>query len=176
MNENLSLRRSALQKANCVITTNNHLKKTLEHIVSKEKIKIVKNSVDDIDQIKNYQQGIIKAYPPEILFVGMLNYNKGPQLLVNILEDLCERLTDFRIVFAGRGYVESEIINKAKELNILDRLILPGYLGREELFRCYARSTVVVCPSLWVEPFGRVPLEAGISARPVIATNRGGYI
>jgi glycosyltransferase involved in cell wall biosynthesis len=46
-----------------------------------------------------------------------------------------------------------------------------GYTKPEDFFR---RIDVLVVPSLWHEPFGRVVIEAYAHGVPVIASNRGG--
>jgi len=38
----------------------------------------------------------------------------------------------------------------------------------------YSKTRILLVPSIWEEPFGRVAIEAGINAIPVIASNRGG--
>jgi len=42
------------------------------------------------------------------------------------------------------------------------------------LQRLYVQADVVVVPSVWQEPFGRVALEALMCGTPVVASNRGG--
>ena len=38
----------------------------------------------------------------------------------------------------------------------------------------YQKTSIILFPSIWDEPFGRVPIEAGINGIPTIASNRGG--
>jgi glycosyltransferase involved in cell wall biosynthesis len=49
-----------------------------------------------------------------------------------------------------------------------------GWVERERLSELFARSSVLVLPSTWNEPFGLVGLEAMAHARPVIAFDVGG--
>jgi glycosyltransferase involved in cell wall biosynthesis len=136
---------------------------------------VVQNPADDFQRIGAYQQGIAQANPPEILIVGMINGNKGQRQVSSWLEKLAGAVPDFRIVLAGRGErMLNTIQAEVKRLGMSDRVVALGYLGRAELYRAYARATIVACPNVWPEPFGRVPLEAGLSMRPVVAYASGG--
>jgi glycosyltransferase involved in cell wall biosynthesis len=44
----------------------------------------------------------------------------------------------------------------------------------EEMREAYAASKLVVVPSRWEEPFGRVPAEAMVSGIPCVVSDRGG--
>ena len=50
----------------------------------------------------------------------------------------------------------------------------PGWLDRSALQDEFRRSTAVVVPSTWAEPFGLIAAEAGGAGRPVIASRVGG--
>jgi len=51
-----------------------------------------------------------------------------------------------------------------------------GILGRCDLLATMRASTVVCCPSLWPESFGRIAVESMAVGTPVIATAYGGYV
>ena len=175
MKKDLTYRQTALSKAHRVIVTSSFLKKQILPIIDMQYIDLVSNPVDEIELSASIQARIHKASPKEILIVGMINENKGQISVIKWLDRLCEALDDFRIVIAGRGErftatIKSHLENK----NYSDRVTFLGYLNREELYRAYARASVVACPNIWPEPFGRVPLEAGISRRPVVAYAVGG--
>jgi glycosyltransferase involved in cell wall biosynthesis len=40
--------------------------------------------------------------------------------------------------------------------------------------KAYRQTGIVLMPSKWEEPYGRIPIEAGASGIPTIATNKGG--
>jgi len=104
----------------------------------------------------------------------MVGHNKGQILLCSLMSELKEEVGDFRILIAGRGQQLKRLKELACEQGLEENLVLPGFMGREELFIEYARSSVVVCPTIWPEPFGRVPLEAGCVGRPIVAFSVGG--
>lgn len=49
-----------------------------------------------------------------------------------------------------------------------------GHISHRKLQEEYANSLVVVMPSIWPEPFGRVALEAISQGTPVVTTGAGG--
>ncbi|MBN1356994.1 glycosyltransferase family 4 protein [bacterium] len=49
-----------------------------------------------------------------------------------------------------------------------------GWVSGEKLPELYRHSDIVVCPSIWQEPFGIVPLEGMASGLPVVASWIGG--
>ena len=51
-----------------------------------------------------------------------------------------------------------------------------GSVSREEIFQQIRKSRLVIAPTVWPEPFGRVPLEAGISGRAIVAFAVGGLV
>ena len=53
-------------------------------------------------------------------------------------------------------------------------VILHGFLKEEKLNELLEQMDILVCPSIWGEPFGRVIIDAYKSCVPVVATNCGG--
>lgn len=175
MRTDMETRLRCLRRANGVIVTSCYLRRQAQEIVPADRIHVVPNPAGNPEAAMRIQRNIRRADPPEILVVGMLNENKGQIETIRWLERLSKKLADFRIVIAGRGpNMQRKLVDAAKRRGLLDRLVMLGYLSREELLRAYARSTVVACPNVWPEPFGRVPLEAGLSCRPVVAYASGG--
>ncbi|MDO8828414.1 glycosyltransferase family 4 protein [Methylophaga sp.] len=175
MDKDLFFRQNALTKADRVVVTSTFLKHQILSITGVQNIDLVSNPVDEMELSESILSTIRQADPKEILIVGMVNENKGQLGIVRWLDRLSEALVDYRIVIAGRGErLTAHIKNLIASKKYSDRVVFIGYLGREELYRAYARASVVVCPNIWPEPFGRVPLEAGISRRPVVAYAVGG--
>ncbi len=58
-----------------------------------------------------------------------------------------------------------------RQLEELENLTLPGRTTTKEFLR---RSKVVLVPSLWPEPFGRIAVEALANGIPLLASHNGG--
>jgi len=173
MMQDREFRRSALKRTEEIIVTSNFLNGQIKSILPNKKTITVRNPSENSPPMVG---GISHAScPPEILIVGMINSNKGQLEIIEWLEKLETNIPDFRIVLAGRGNaVEKKLKNQIKARNQTDRVSFLGYLSRNEIYRAYARATVIACPNKWPEPFGRVPLEAGLLKKPVVAYKAGG--
>jgi D-inositol-3-phosphate glycosyltransferase len=63
----------------------------------------------------------------------------------------------------------------AAELGVVDRVLLYGSVGRDEMPALLRSADVVACTP-WYEPFGIVPLEAMACGIPVVASAVGGML
>src|SRR5690606_31167004 len=84
---------------------------------------------------------------------------------------------DFECTLAGDTtsprYVE-EMRNFAAAHGFLDRLHFPGFLSNTELGALFARTNVLVFPSVFDEPFGKTQIEAMAAGLLVISSGNGG--
>lgn len=100
------------------------------------------------------------------LFVGRLTEEKGVRTLLKAWQK--PGLLPLRIV--GDGPLEGEVEAAARGPGI-------EFLGRRTLAQTHelmGEASVVIVPSEWYEPFGRVVVEAYAKGTPVIAAASGG--
>lgn len=72
----------------------------------------------------------------------------------------------------GREAYRKELETTVQELGLEGQIrIVPEC---KDMPAAYALSTVVVCPSIEPEGFGRVPVESQAMGRPIVATDHGG--
>ena len=74
-----------------------------------------------------------------------------------------------KLLLVGSGPLKQDIINKAKELNILSNLIFAGV--RSDVNDILSACDIMLFPSLY-ESFGIVALEAQASGLPVIISDQ----
>jgi glycosyltransferase involved in cell wall biosynthesis len=110
--------------------------------------------------------------PPVVLFVGRLELEKGVFNLLSAYKELLPALPSARLVFAGDGKDRERLMAEARDIQPPVEFL--GLVSRDQLPAVYARATVVVLPSVFVEAFGKVGPEALSSGRPVIASDSGG--
>lgn len=95
--------------------------------------------------------------------VGQVVRTKGIQLLI----DTFSELPDCKLVVYGKIIEPDLKIAMEKVENI-------SYLGFKGPNEIYSNIDMLIVPSLWNEPFGRVIVEAFSHAIPVIGSDRGG--
>lgn len=105
----------------------------------------------------------------KFIYVGRYSKEKG---IENLLNAFCKvKNQNITLEFCGQG-TENETINKFIEDD--SRIKNCGMLNKENLEKEYIDSDVIIVPSIWEEPFGRVVIEANQYGLPVIGSNRGG--
>ncbi|MDF1594083.1 MAG: glycosyltransferase family 4 protein, partial [Desulfobacterales bacterium] len=120
-------------------------------------------------EVSGFVQKHFNPQKKMVLFVGRASYEKGVQILV----DACAYLkTKCKVVIITAGPLLDEIKSRipayAGQLEVI-----PG-LSYEETRKYYARSSVVIVPSVWLENFCLVGIEAYANMKPVIGSRIGG--
>lgn len=109
---------------------------------------------------------------PYILHVGNIASRKNLVRLVGAFEQLAAANPELRLVLAGRlSYRHEEVLERIASCEFGERVILPGYVARDDLPWLYSAAEVFVFPSL-CEGFGQPALEAMACGVPVVASER----
>ncbi len=116
-------------------------------------------------------------------FVGRFVPEKGILTLVKSLASL--KKFNWKLLLLGRGNLQEEIIDKATELGIKDRLIMVASVPHDEVPNYINLMDTLVLPSEttdkfktltaagWKEQFGHVLIEAMASRVAVVGSNSG---
>lgn len=108
-----------------------------------------------------------------ILYVGTLQPRKNLVRLIEAFSFLTHNseLITYNLVIAGKkGWLYKEILGKAKELGIGDKVIFTDYVAQEDLPYLMAGAKLYVLPSLY-EGFGIPVVEAMASGVPVVCSS-----
>jgi len=110
-----------------------------------------------------------------VLFAGRVSYLKGGEQVLKAMTSACKALHNAVLLIAGKqdGYGE-QMKHLAKDAGIEKRVVFSGWLSREDLMVAYHCSDVVVSPSIYLDNFPTVNLEAMAMKKPVIASCFGG--
>jgi phosphatidylinositol alpha-1,6-mannosyltransferase len=110
-----------------------------------------------------------------VLFAGRVSYLKGGEQVLKAMTSVCKALPNAVLLIAGKqdGYGE-QMKQIAQDSGIEQSVIFSGWLPREDLMVAYGCSDVVVCPSIYLDNFPTVNLEAMAMKKPVIASCFGG--
>jgi glycosyltransferase involved in cell wall biosynthesis len=104
--------------------------------------------------------------------VGRLAPEKNHEVLLTTLRRLRVARVDAHLVIAGSGPLREQLLRRAAELEIADRVNLIGEF--EDVRPVLAAMDVFVLPSVAVESFSNAALEAMSMGRPVILSDIGG--
>ena len=124
-----------------------------------------------------YRHFLPDARRLRIAFAGLVMPYKGPHLLMDALVKLHQAEIDFEAEFAGDS-IDQEFVEKlraaAVAYGIGDRVKFSGFLSRTELSALFARSNVLVFPTLVPEAFGISQVEAMAGGLIVLTSGTGG--
>ena len=95
-----------------------------------------------------------------LLYVGRLTERKG----LEILKDMAARIAT-PIIVAGEG--DTSLLPKRAEY--------VGLVGPAQRAKLMGGAKALICPTLYLEPFGGVNVEAQLCGTPVITTDWGGF-
>jgi len=121
------------------------------------------------DEVDKFLKEHFKPDERIVLFVGRASFEKGIQVLLEAYGYLKNKC---KLVIITAGPMLDDL--KAMASKYSDSVeIIPG-LSYEKTRKYYARASVVVVPSVWLENFCLVGLEAFANMKPVIGSNIGG--
>lgn len=104
-------------------------------------------------------------------FIGRLDRAKGVEMLLDACTALVVKGIDVSLTVAGEGTKEYEELLTDRSRGLGARV---RFLGKVEASSFYRDIDLLVVPSVWDEPLGRVVLEAFAYGLPVVATPVGG--
>ncbi len=105
----------------------------------------------------------------KFMYAGRLVYFKGIEHMIRAFESM--KYKDCELYICGNGEMEEYV----KECSVKNPdIVFFGKLDNEKLAQIYKESDVLVVPSVWPEPFGRVLIEGNKYGLPVIAGRCGG--
>ena len=151
-------------KVNYLIGISNYI---LSDHIDKGYFKGVQNEVI-FNGFETYKKSINSRELTNVFgFIGQVNKTKGIELILESFSNLSE--SSWKLLIAGA--VDEKYL---KHLNKINNSIQIEYLGYMDSSKFFEMIDVLIVPSLWNEPFGRVVIESILYSKPVIASNMGG--
>ena len=111
--------------------------------------------------------------PPELLFFGRLEYEKGAQDAIAALPRIRRAHPGATLTVAGDGTQRDWLTEVARKHKVLKAVRFIGEVDHDQLLALLHRTDVAILPSHY-EPFGIVALEAIAAGAPLVTTNVGG--
>lgn len=110
----------------------------------------------------------LEGMPPRFGFLGRMHASKGINLIIDAFSEIDPSIAS--ITMAG-DLQDEQITSRVNQLSQTHDARYIGFVNPAEFFRTI---DVLIAPSVWHEPFGRITIEAFAHGIPVITTNRGG--
>ena len=167
--------------ANRVTTVSGVLKDELKWLYQMPdwKIDVVPNGIYPEKYFKKVDPGRVKEkygiHPlnPTILFIGRMDLQKGPDLLVEAIPHVLWHRPDAKFIMIGDGGLRLHLEWRVRDLGVSHAVRFFGSAPFETLVDALNASDIVCIPSR-NEPFGIVLLEAWAAGKAVVATDVGG--
>ena len=163
-----------------IFAVSNSLKELLEANGIKN-IKTIHNGINvadwqaDNEEVKEFKQKYNLQNKRVILFGGRLSGLKGGEEIVKAVRGAARRIPSVVLLVAGEkeGFAKKMLL-VSQELGVRDNLIFTGWLDGNEMRLAYHGCEIVTVPSIYLDPFPTVNLEAMACRKPVVGTCFGG--
>ncbi len=110
---------------------------------------------------------------PNFLTVRRLTPRMGLETLLDAFASVVETAPAAHLYVGGDGPLREELVARAARLGIDDAVTFLGYVPEDDLSATYAAADVFVLPTLELEGFGLVTVEALAAGTPVVGTRAG---
>jgi glycosyltransferase involved in cell wall biosynthesis len=164
----------ALHEIDQIITVSKYIKTELvERGLNPQKITPIYNlpptfENNEIQVTKNSDSAV------HLFALGLLASFKGFSVLVDAMKIVAENYPNVLLTIAGDGPQKKYLEKKVAKLKLESYVKFTGRISFAEIARHYAGCDIVIFPSTYPEPFGRVGLEAMYFGKPVVASRVGG--
>ncbi|MBW6486198.1 MAG: glycosyltransferase family 4 protein [Syntrophobacterales bacterium] len=146
----------------------------------RKKIAIVPGGIDLVrfapPRDKNAAQELLGLPPGKFVMLTVRNLvsRMGLENLLLAMVEVLKKCPDSLLVIGGTGPLEERLKTLAQDLKINDHLLFKGFIPEDELPDYYRAADIFVLPTVDLEGFGLVTLEALASGTPVLGTPVGG--
>lgn len=119
---------------------------------------LINNKIKETNKMTNY------------VYIGTLDYHKGIDLLLQVFSEIDNN--NIKLNIAGKGKLKKMVEEYSDNNNNIE---FYGFIEPNKLNSFLQPFDVLIAPSIWIEPFGRVAIDAYINGLPVIASKNGGF-
>lgn len=134
----------------------------------KKKVYLIPNGVN----LEVFKKIELQKEQNSLVSVGRVVGWKGFDLVIKALNSL----PNFSYKIVGDGPYLETLKKMAKEMGLEDRVYFLGEKNQEEIAELLNKSNVFILPSIGLEAFGIVILEAMACGLPVVASRNGGIV
>jgi glycosyltransferase involved in cell wall biosynthesis len=176
------IERKALDESEGIIVLSRFTKDKLNgiHGISDDKITVIPGGID----LKRFHPAADRKAVRErlglpkdkmiLLTVRNLELRMGIENLIRAMRDVVGSVPDIYLVIGGTGPLKDELSSLCRSMNLNHCIRFVGFIPEGVLPEYYRAADIFVLPSVELEGFGLVTLEALASGTPVLGTPVGG--
>jgi glycosyltransferase involved in cell wall biosynthesis len=137
--------------------------------LSSKPFSIVYNLVTE--PLKYVKPNPLEPYGDYILYASGSDPVKGPHSLLGAWQEVSKEFKDLKLYMVGCK--DTWVEGKARRMN-LRNIVFTEKMSSSEYYYLMYKAKAIVMPSLWPEPFGRIPVEANRFGVPAVISSAGG--
>ncbi len=151
-----------------------------KHSIPKEKICIIPGGVDldhfrpSLNKINMRKKLHIPADKFVLLTIRNLVSRMGLENLVKTMALLKNRINNIYLIIGGEGILKKKLQELIKEFNLESSVNLCGFVPEDHLPLYYQMADFFILPTVALEGFGLITVEAMACSAPVLGTPVGG--
>lgn len=156
-----------------VIAVSDIVKKSLmeETFIPEERVEVVYNGVDE-NYINSIEGERGDGSVVNLIYVGRIEKSKGVFLVIDMVEEM--NLSNFKLLFVGGGEGLANLKERVSNSKIKGKVEFIENATREKVISMLKFSDILVFPTLRVEGFPMVLVEAMFCSLPIVAFDMGG--
>lgn len=175
-----AIEKRGLELADTVVAVSDLTRQVVidKYNIKPNKVEVVHNGID-LDYFEKEEGGKAKydsfrrSGYKMVLFLGRITIQKGPDYFIQAAKRVLEYDPKVFFLMVGSGDMKRELMHKAAEYSIADKVLFGGWMTGRELGYAYKASDLFIMPSV-SEPFGITALESMINRTPVIVSKQSG--
>jgi glycosyltransferase involved in cell wall biosynthesis len=116
----------------------------------------------------------LPQYKTILLTVRNLEPRMGIENLIRAMQEIAKVVPDIVLIIGGTGPMKDDLARLSRRLNLDHHIHFTGFIPEDALPEYYQAADIFVLPTIELEGFGLVTLEALASGTPVLGTPVGG--
>jgi len=125
-----------------------------------------------IEPLKYVTPNTNEPYSNYILYASGANPVKGPHLLLEAWSKVSKEYKNLKLYMVGCK--DSWVERRAKNMGLSNVDFLNSFSANEHYYSMMFKAKTVIMPSIWPEPFGRIPVEANRLGVWAVISSSGG--
>ncbi|RZB30131.1 MAG: hypothetical protein SRB1_02411 [Desulfobacteraceae bacterium Eth-SRB1] len=178
------IERRVLKESDRIVVLSRFTKERLQRAydVSSAKITIIPGGVDlerfhpSTERTKIRQRLNVPEDRVILFTLRDLENRMGLENLIHAMRKVVEKISDAYLVIGGHGPLKERLFSLSKELRLDWSIRFAGFISEAELPDYYRMADIFILPTLELEGFGLITLEALASGVPVLGTPVGGTV